>query len=246
MDYSDFFEKSVSAWKAFLLFWNIFFFLFIYLYYFSSFVFLGLSDWLLYLLAFIGFVPLYVGLEENIRLFTPVLFFLAFLVGFAASSFLDFIFLVYFFFSVFGFVFYEVVWKGLEERRRLEVERWESLENEKTDRWLDEIEQKRRLKVEEEVERRVAEVLSERGLGKVRTEKPVEKKPEASIEGDRLRREKRILTNIRRGGWVRVGDVMLFNECSKRTAVRDLNSLIDQRLIRRTGRSTGVIYVSSV
>jgi len=85
------------------------------------------------------------------------------------------------------------------------------------------------------------EVLLEKELKRVKTEAP---KVE-SVEGDRARREKRILSNIRRKGFVKVGDVMRFNKVSKRTAVYDLNSLISQGLVEKKGNTNSTIYVFS-
>ena len=237
----SFFEKSVSKWEAFLLVWNVLFFVFIYLYYFSSFVFLGLNDFDLYILAFLGFAPLYIGFSENLRIGFPVFFLIASLASFSLSSFFDFIFFVYFIFSLLSYGFYEKFWKeGEENRIAMEQREREQREYERVaaqEKWA----AGERERIRREVEREYAQ-RSSRFSSRVREEvvEGVYKN-----EGDRARRENRILTNIRRSGWVNVKGVMGFNEVSKRTAVYDLNSLIRRGLIERKGKTNSTIYVFS-
>ncbi|MCL5011280.1 MAG: hypothetical protein M1594_00050 [Candidatus Marsarchaeota archaeon] len=226
------FKKSVSRWEVFLWLWSVLFFVFIYLYYFSSFVFLGLSDWDLYFLAFLGFVPLYVGFSENLRVGFPVFFLLASLACFVLGSFFDFIFFVYFVFSVVSFVFYDNVWRSVEEERIRKRDReWD----EKKRVELDEsrrFEEERRLKMEKEVDSRVAEVLNRKlGLRKA--------------SGELSRRERRIMREVQHKGFVNVKWVMELNKVSKRAAVYDLNVLISRGLVKRSGSGRSTIYVSS-
>jgi len=90
------------------------------------------------------------------------------------------------------------------------------------------------------------EVLLEKelskGLDKQQLTFKVEKS-ESSDKSELSKEERRIMSNIKRSGWVNVRDVMNFNGVGKVTAVSELNSLIEKGLIRRRGSGPNTYYV---
>ena len=231
MDLEWFFERaSLSLWDAFLLVWNALFFVFILMFHFLNYSVFGLNVWELYFLAFVGFTALLVGWGELVQVSAVVFFFLTSFMSFLLGSFFDLIFFAYFLFALFAYFFYEKVWRAVEEDRARRRE-WEREQRE--------LEQRR------EKERREEEggKLAAKREGERLSAEEIEKSNSKGGSGELSRRERRILSNIRRKGWVNVKEVMAFNGVSNRTAVTDLNSLISRGLIERRGSGRSTIYV---